>query len=174
MELCGRRLEKIITSAEISNRVKELAQEIDRDYDGERIHVIGVLSGALFFLSDLLREIKRPIELDFVRISSYGNQTEPITPELSNNINTPLEGRHVLLVEDIVDTGQTLSLIMERINRDGPSSVRVCVLIDKSERRIENVPVSYTGFTVKDGFVVGYGMDLGEKGRNLRDIYKVI
>lgn len=174
MELCGRRIEKIITSTEISNRVKELAQEINRDYDGKRIHVIGVLNGALIFLADLLREIKRPVELDFIRISSYGNLTESVIPELSNDITTPLEGRHVLVVEDIVDTGQTLSFIMERINRDAPSSARVCALIDKAERRKANVPLSYTGFTVNDGFVVGYGMDLGEEGRNLGDIYKVI
>jgi hypoxanthine phosphoribosyltransferase len=158
---------------EILVRVSELGKRIAEDYC-ERVPLfIGVLKGAFVFLADLIREFDFPLEIDFIRVSSYRSGTESKGIELIMDTSIPVEGRHVIVVDGIVDTGATLKFIVDRLKLKNLASLSVCALIDKKERREVEVKLDYVGFEIENGFVIGYGLDLDEKGRELRDIYLI-
>lgn len=164
-----------ISDGEIQRRVEALAAQISSDYRGRDLLLVGVLKGAFIFLADLVRRLEIPAEVDFIRIASYGASTESsggIT--LSKDLECPIDGREVLVVEDIVDTGVTMRWLIEHLQRRHPRTVKICALIDKYERRIAEVPVHYSGFRIPSGFVVGYGLDFAEKYRGLQGIYEVV
>ncbi|MEW8978432.1 MAG: hypoxanthine phosphoribosyltransferase [Symbiobacterium sp.] len=161
----------LITEAEIKAKVAELGAQISRDFAGKDLVVVGILKGAALFCSDLFRAITIPAELDFMRISSYGAATKSTgVHRVLLDLDYTLEGRHVLIVEDIVDTGLTIKFLKEYLSQRGPASLKVAALLDKPSRRKVPVTVDYCGFEVPDFFVVGNGLDFGEKYRNLRDI----
>ena len=161
----------IITRENIAQRVDELALQIRRDYKGKNPLLIGVLKGSFVFLSDLVRAMNIPAEIDFVRLASYGAGTENSGKiKLVKDIETPIKDRHVLVVEDIVDRGLTVRFLMDYLSFRQPASLKLCALFDKPSRRKVEVPIDYVGFTVPDAFVVGYGLDLGEKFRYLPDL----
>ena len=158
----------LFTQERLKSRVAEIAREIERDYEGREIMLISVLRGSFIFMADLCREIQLPCTLDFMSVSSYGTGTSSsgqvqITKDLSEDIT----GRHILVVEDILDSGNTLNYLLRILENRHPASVRLCALLDKPERRVKPVELHYRGFTVPDDFVVGYGLDYAEKYRNL-------
>ena len=162
--------EILISEAEIAARVRELGEEISRDYEGKELLLVGILKGAFVFLSDLARNISIPVSVDFVSISSYGDATKSTgIVKVTKDLDTPVEGKHVLVVEDIVDTGWTLkmSYLTESLHAGNAASVRVCTLLDKPDRRKVEIQLDYVGFVVPDRFVVGYGLDLDGLYRNL-------
>lgn len=158
----------------IQRRVRAIAAQVAEDYADTEPVVLGVLKGCFIFMSDLVRRLDLPLEIDFVRLSSYGaSDTSSGTVEMSTPPSLPLEGRPVLVVEDIVDTGLTLSWLREYLMSLGPSSVRFCVLVDKAERREVDFDADYVGFHVPNGFLVGYGLDYDERYRFLPGIYEI-
>ena len=163
----------IFKKDEIQRQVSRVAESISTDYQGNELVLIGVLKGAFLFLADLARQLKlEKIKIDFIQASSYGADTvssEKIV--LKKDIDVDIRGKDVLLVEDIVDTGLTLAHLIEHLQGFGPNSVRVCAMVDKSERRKTAVKVDYAGTVVKEGFLVGYGLDYAEDYRNLPEIY---
>ena len=166
--------EEVVSKKDIARRVKELGQAITRDYSGRRLVVIGILNGAFIFLADLVREIELPIEIDFIRVSSYGSSTcSSGAIQCSKDTELELAGKDILLVEDIVDTGRTLACLRELLAARKVESVRICALIDKQERRTVEVTVDYVGFVVPEGFLVGYGLDHAEQHRHYPAIYKL-
>ncbi|HEY3366894.1 MAG TPA: hypoxanthine phosphoribosyltransferase [Symbiobacteriaceae bacterium] len=161
----------LISEAEIQERIKVLGAQISREYAGKDLVVVGILKGASLFTSDLFRSITIPAELDFMRISSYGAATKSTgVHRVLLDLDYTLEGRHVLISEDIVDTGLTIKFLREYLSQRGPASLRTATLLDKPSRRKVEVPIDYRGFEVPDYFVVGNGLDYAEKYRNLRDI----
>jgi len=155
----------------IERRVRELAGEITRDYAGREILIVGVLKGAFVFMADLVRALGIPCSVDFVRLASYGaGSASSGHVSITKDLETPIEGRDVLIVEDIVDTGITLSRLLEVLRGRRPASLRVCVFLDKLARRRVPFAADYVGFTISDGFVVGYGLDYNEKYRFLPDV----
>jgi hypoxanthine phosphoribosyltransferase len=158
----------LITSEEIGMRVRELGQQITNDYAGKDILMIGVLRGAVIFMSDLARAIKRPIDIDFMAISSYGLATNSSgVVRIMKDLDEVVEGRHLLIVEDIIDSGLTLNYLVENLKSRQPASIRICTLLSKPDRRKVDVQVDYNGFIIPDYFVVGYGLDFAGKYRNL-------
>ncbi|MCD6153049.1 MAG: hypoxanthine phosphoribosyltransferase [Syntrophobacterales bacterium] len=158
----------------IEKRVNELAETISRDYEGREIVFVCVLKGAFIFLADLTRQLKVPHVVDFVRLASYGSGTVSsgkIT--ITKDIETSIEGRDVVIVEDIIDTGITMDFLKDRLKKSNPNSLKICALLDKEERREVKVDVDYVGFTIEDKFIVGYGLDFDEKFRCLPDIYVI-
>ena len=158
----------LFTEQELKDRVAEIAAQIDRDYAGKEPMLISVLRGSFIFMADLCRAIDLPCTLDFMSVSSYGKGTTSsgqvqITKDLSEDIT----GRHVIVVEDILDSGNTLSYLLKILQHRHPASIRLCTLLDKPDRRVKPVEVHYSGFTIPDAFVVGYGLDYAEKYRNL-------
>lgn len=163
-------LEARFSEAEIHAAVQRMARQISEDLRGERPLVVGILKGCLVFLADLLRELEIPFELDFVRARSYGAGTKSAgAVEITKDVETNLEGRHVLVVEDIADTGLTMDVVVERIKAGRPASVRRCALLVREGCE----PPEYMGMTVGPGFVVGYGIDYAEEYRGLRDIWAI-
>ncbi|MBA1334609.1 MAG: Hypoxanthine-guanine phosphoribosyltransferase [Firmicutes bacterium] len=163
--------EVLISEKEIQERVKELGQEITRDYKGKDLVVVGVLKGAVLFLGDLVKNISMPLTIDFIAVSSYGNSTTTSgVVRILKDLDNSIEGMDVLVVEDIIDSGLTLSYLYENLKSRGPNSVKICTLLDKPERRKVNVKVDYIGFVIEDEFVVGYGLDYAEKYRNLPEV----
>jgi len=161
----------LISEEEIQKRTRELGAQISKDYAGKDLVVIGILKGAALFTSDLFRSITVPAELDFMRISSYGASTKSTgVHRVLLDLDYTLDGRHVLIVEDIVDTGLTIKFLLEYLGQRGPESLQVATLLDKPSRRKVTVPIHYRGFEVPDEFVCGNGLDYAEKYRNLRDI----
>lgn len=161
----------LVSEAEMQAKIQELGAQISQDYAGKDLVVVGILKGAALFTSDLFRAITIPAELDFMRISSYGASTKSTgVHRVLLDLDYTLEGRHVLIVEDIVDTGLTIKFLKEYLSQRGPASLKVASLLDKPSRRSVDVTVDYRGFEVPDFFVVGNGLDFGEKYRNLRDI----
>lgn len=162
-------IETILFSAEeIQKRVKTLGKEISQDYAGQDILLINVLRGGVIFLSDLIRHIEIPVSVDFMAISSYGSSTESLgVVKLLKDLEESIENRHVLIVEDIIDTGLTLRYLMKNLKNREPASLAVCTLLDKPARRIVDTEIDYKGFEVPDVFVVGYGLDYNQKYRNL-------
>ena len=161
-------LEVLLSQEQIQARVRELGEEISRDYQGKDLLLLAVLKGAAVFLADLLREIRGTVTYDFMATSSYGTDTTSSgVVRLLKDVDEGLAGRHVLIVEDIVDTGLTLSYLVEVLSQREPASLRVCTLLDKPARRVQPVQIHYCGFTIPDRFVVGYGLDYDEQYRNL-------
>ncbi len=168
------RLRKIIDAAEIDRAVRRIARQVNRDYRRETPVLVGVLKGSFMFLADLVRRLRIPAEIEFVRVASYGPKTEPAAEiRLTKDVELPLEGRHVLIVEDITDTGFTLRFLLDHLKSKGASSVKTCVLLDKPSRRKVIVPIDYVGFTVPDTFVVGYGIDWNEQHRQRPSVYRI-
>jgi hypoxanthine phosphoribosyltransferase len=159
--------EVLVSEAEIRAKVIELGRRISSDFEGQDIVLVGLLRGAIVFLSDLMRTIDVPVLLDFIGISSYGDSTESGAVRLVMDLETDIAGRHVVVVEDIVDTGKTLFYLMENLRARQPASLRVCALLDKPDRRQVPIDVDYVGFEIPDKFVVGYGLDFAEGYRNL-------
>ena len=161
-------LETLITAEAIQARIKELGAEISRDYAGRNPLLIGVLKGAFIFLSDLMRSIEIPLGIEFIAISSYGAEMRTSGEvRILKDLDVPVEGRHILVVEDIVDTGLTLSYLLANLKSRGAETVKLAALLDKFERREKEVPIDYLGFTIPNKFVVGYGLDFAERYRNL-------
>ena len=160
-----------ISEEEIKKRVRELAAEISRDYRGKRPLLVGILKGAFIFLADLIRELEIEAEVDFLAVSSYGKATETSGEvKILKDLSESIEGRDVIIVEDIVDTGLTLKYLYDLLSTRKPNSLKICAFLDKKERRIVEVPVHYTGFEVPDRFLVGYGLDFAERYRQLKYI----
>ena len=160
--------EILIDEAAIGAKVRELGARIASDYGGKDLVLVSILKGALPFLADLMRQIPIPLSLDFLEISSYGEGTETSgVVRILKDLAQPIEGRDVLVVEDILDTGNTLAFVVDHLRSQRPSSVRLCTLLDKPARRIVPIQVDHKGFEIADRFVVGYGLDYGERYRNL-------
>jgi len=158
----------LFTREKIQKRVRELADEISKDYFGREIFTVGVLKGAFVFLSDLIRYLKVPLSLDFIAIASYGDSTSSSgVVKLLKDLDTEVESRHVLVVEDIVDTGLTLNYLVKILSTRHPATLRVCTLLDRPSRRKVKVDLHYVGFSIPDVYVVGYGLDFSQKYRNL-------
>ena len=156
---------------EIRSRVAELAAEIRGDYQGKNPLLLGVLKGSFVFMADLVRELEMPVEVEFIRLSSYRNSTQTSGKiRVVQGIRRPIEGRHVLVVEDIVDTGLTVKFLFEYLHKRKPLSLKLCTLFNKPSRRVSEVTIDYLGFTIPDAFVVGYGLDWDEKFRYLPDL----
>jgi len=158
----------MISEEEVNARIAEIAAQINEDFKGEEILAVGILRGGAYFCTELTKRITVPVILDFMEASSYGMGTESsgkvnITKDLIEDI----EGKNVIIVEDIIDTGRTLSLLLENLRARGPKSLKLCTLLDKPERRVVNVTVDYNGFVIPNKFVIGYGMDFEQKYRNL-------
>jgi hypoxanthine phosphoribosyltransferase len=163
--------EILIPRQQIRKAVSRLAKRIRRDYEGKNPVIISVLKGSAVFFADLIREINMPLQTEFVQVSSYGSSKETSGQvKIVHRLRTPIKNRHVLVVEDIVDTGLTLSYLMKYLSRKKPASLRLCALTDKPSRRKIPVKIDYLGFTVPDKFVVGYGIDFNEEFRYLPDI----
>lgn len=161
----------LFTREEISAAVERLAAEIEKDYPGKNLLLIGVLKGAFIFLADLVRHLGLPLEIDFVSLSSYGSGTESSGKiRVEQELRTPVRGLDVLVVEDIVDTGLTTSFLLDYLHKRKPASLKLCALTDKSSRRLTPVTIDYLGFTVPNKFLVGYGLDRNQKFRNLPHI----
>jgi len=160
--------EVLIDQETLSSRVAELGAEVSCDYEGRDLLLIGVLKGAVFFMADLMRHITVPCEVDFMAISSYGDSTDTSgIVRILKDLDINIEGRDVLVVEDIIDSGLTLSYLMRNLESREPASLEICALMTKPSRRQIDVPVRYIGFEIPDRFVVGYGLDLAERYRNL-------
>nr|WP_231699432.1 hypoxanthine phosphoribosyltransferase [Limnochorda pilosa] len=160
--------EILIDEQQIARRVAELGEQISRDYAGRPLALICILRGAVLFVADLLRAIRVPVTIDFMAISSYGNEAHSSgVVRILKDLDDPIEGKDVLIVEDIIDSGLTLAYLLENLRSRRPNSLEICVLLDKQVPRQVELPVRYTGFTIPDAFVVGYGLDYAEKYRNL-------
>ncbi len=158
----------LFTEEEVNARIREMGEQISKDYEGKSLHLVGILKGATFFACELAKRITVPVTIDFMSVSSYGDATESSgVVKITKDLDEPLEGKDVLVVEDIVDTGNTLSYLLDNLQKRGSSSVRLCSLLNKPDRRIKEVNVDYTGFVIPDAFVVGYGLDYAQKYRNL-------
>lgn len=160
--------EVLFSEEQLAARVKEIAKQIEQDYQGKEIMLISVLRGSFVFMADLCRHIDLPCTIDFMAVSSYGKGTSSsgqvqITKDLSSDIS----GKDIIVVEDILDSGNTLSYLLRLLEQRHPASIRLCTLLDKPERRVKHVDVHYSGFTIPDAFVVGYGLDYAEEYRNL-------
>ena len=166
------RLKIIINCDEIAQAIKRLAFEIRRDYQNKQPLLIGVLKGSVIFMSDLVRQLDLPLELDFIRLSSYGAARESSGKvSVVQGVKTPVKGRDILVIEDIVDTGITISFLLDYLKKKRPASLKLCTLTDKPSRRRVPVSIDYRGFTVPNKFIVGYGLDLDQRFRNLPHIY---
>ena len=160
--------EILVQQDELAHRVDVLGEQISADYAGRSVLLVGVLKGAMFFLSDLMRRLDVECEVDFMAVASYGSSTDSSgVVRILKDLDAPIEGRDLLIVEDIVDSGLTLSYLLRTLNARGPASVEVCALLTKPERRKVDLPIRYTGFEIPDKFVIGYGLDHAERYRNL-------
>jgi len=160
----------LIKEEDIKKKIKELGKEINRDYKNKNPILIGVLKGAFIFMADLLRELEIPVEIDFLGISSYEGKRSSGIVRITQDLSLNIEGRDVILIEDIIDTGRTIEYILKNLKTRNPSSIAVCTLLNKKESRIVEVPLTYVGFNIPSVFVVGYGLDYENRYRNLRDI----
>ncbi len=160
--------EVLVSAEDLQRRVAELGEEISRDYAGRSLLLVGVLKGAVFFLSDLMRYIEVPVEVDFMAVASYGSATDSSgVVRILKDLDASIEGRDVLIVEDIVDSGLTLQYLMRNLGSRNPRTLEVCALLTKPERRKVDLPTRYVGFEIANRFVVGYGLDYAERHRNL-------
>ncbi len=156
-----------LTPRQIRQKVRRIARCIERDYAGEVPHLVTVMKGGLFFLTDLARELRIPHTLDFLAITSYGAPSHSGEVRLTKDLDEPIAGRHVIVVEDILDTGLTLAYILKNLERRKPASLKVCVLLDRPYRRLIDIPIDYKGFDAPDEFLVGYGLDWRQQYRSL-------
>ncbi len=171
VERCLSKLNTIITSDQIEAKIADLAVRISGDYRDKNPVLVGVLKGSFIFLADIVRALNIPLRIDFIGVSSYGGQTESSGQlELLQDLKTSVTGMDVLVIEDIVDTGLSLNYVLNMLHQKTPASVKVCTLLDKPSKRKITVPIDYSGFTIPDKFVVGYGLDFDEQYRYLSDI----
>ena len=158
----------LINEADVDKRIAELGEQISRDYAGRSVHLISILRGGVFFTCELAKRITVPVSIDFMSVSSYGMDTKSSgVVKVVKDLDDSITDKDVIVVEDIVDSGRTLSYLLETLQRKGPKSLALCTLLDKPERRVVEVKVDYTGFQIEDKFVVGYGLDYAQKYRNL-------
>ncbi len=158
----------MIPEDKVDARIKEIGEEISKQYEGEEVHLICVLRGGSFFMCELAKRITVPVTLDFMSVSSYGMDTKSSgVVKIVKDLDDSIKGKNVIVVEDVVDSGRTLSYLLDMLKDRGPKSLRLCTLLDKPERRVVQVHVDYTGFEIPDEFVVGYGLDYAQKYRNL-------
>lgn len=158
----------MISEEDIDKRIAEMAKQISEDYAGRQIHMICVLKGGVFFMTELAKRITVPVSLDFMCAKSYGDSTiSSGTLKITKDLDDPIEGKDVLVVEDIIDTGNTLTALMNYLANSGVASLKLCTLLDKPDRRVKEIESDYVGFTIPDAFVVGYGLDYAQKYRNL-------
>ena len=158
----------LIGEKEVDGRIEEIGKQISKAYEGKCVHMICVLKGSVFFACELAKRITVPVTLDFMSVSSYGDDTKSSgVVKIIKDLDEPLEGKDVLIVEDIIDSGRTLSYLIEILKQRHPASLQLCTLLDKPERRVREVHVDYTCFNIPDEFVVGYGLDYAQKYRNL-------
>ena len=163
------RIRVLLTEEEVDKRINEVAAKISEDYAGKQVHMICILKGGVFFTCELAKRMTVPVSLDFMSVSSYGSGTKSSgVVKIIKDLDEPLEGKEVIIVEDIIDSGRTLAYLMEILKQRNPRSIELCTLLDKPERRVKKqVQVKYTCFTIPDEFVVGYGLDYDQKYRNL-------
>ena len=153
---------------EVTARIQEIADQINRDFEGKEVHLIGILRGGSFFMCDLAKRITVPVTIDFMSASSYGMSTASSgVVKIVKDLEEPILGRNVIVVEDIIDTGRTLSYLLEMLRERGPESLKLCTLLNKPDRRVVDVNIDYNGYTIPDEFVVGYGLDYAQRYRNL-------
>ena len=162
------KVRELISEADVEAKIAELGAQISKDYEGESVFLLCILKGGVFFTTELAKRITVPVSLDFMSVSSYGAETESSgVVRIIKDLDTSIEGKNVLVVEDIIDTGRTLAYLLENLKHRNPKSLKLCALLDKPERRVSDVAVDYKGFEIPDEFVVGYGMDYDQKYRNL-------
>jgi hypoxanthine phosphoribosyltransferase len=162
------RIRVMLTEDEVDARIKNIGEQISKDYEGKSVHLICVLKGGSFFMCELAKRITVPVTFDFMSVSSYGGDTKSSgIVKIVKDLDESIKGKDVIIVEDIVDSGRTLSYLMEMLGQRGPKSLRLCTLLDKPDRRVVDVKVDYTGFAIPDEFVVGYGLDYDQRYRNL-------
>ena len=162
------RIRVMIPEAEVDAKIGELGKKISEDYAGKQVHLICILKGSVFFMCELAKRITVPVSLDFMSVSSYGDGTKSSgIVKIAKDLDETLEGKHVIVIEDIIDSGRTLSYLMEVLGKRNPRSLKLCTLLDKPDRRVTEVQVDYVGFEIPDEFVVGYGLDYAQKYRNL-------
>jgi hypoxanthine phosphoribosyltransferase len=160
--------EVLVGSEDLHRRVEELAAEIDRDYEGRDLVLVGVLKGAVMFMADLMRQLSAPCEVDFMAVSSYGSATDSSgVVRILKDLDTAIDGRDVLIVEDIIDSGLTLHYLLKNLRARDPRSLEVCALLTKPDRRRVELPIRYVGFEIADRFAIGYGLDYAQRYRNL-------
>ncbi len=158
----------LISEEKVNARIMELAEQINKDYEGKSIHLICILKGSIFFSCDLAKRLTMPLSFDFMSVSSYGNETVSSgRVKIVKDLDESIQGQHVLIVEDIIDSGRTLAYLMDLLSTRSPESIQICTLLDKPDRRVSDVKVKYVGFEIPDEFVVGYGLDYSQKYRNL-------
>ncbi len=158
----------MIPEEEVDAKIRQIGEQISKDYAGKQVHLVCVLKGGSFFMCELAKRITVPVSLDFMSVSSYGSETKSSgVVRIVKDLDEPLKGKNVIVIEDIVDSGRTLSYLMEMLKDRGPESIKLCTLLDKPDRRVIDVHVDYTGFEIPDEFVVGYGLDYDQKYRNL-------
>ena len=158
----------LLTEEEVDKRINEVAEQINKDYAGKSVHLICILKGGVFFTCELAKRLNMPVSMDFMSVSSYGAGTVSSgVVRIIKDLDEPLEGKNVLIVEDIIDSGNTLYYLMDVLQRRKPASLHLCTLLDKPERRVKDVKVDYVGFNIPDEFVVGYGLDYAQRYRNL-------
>lgn len=158
----------LLSEEEVNVKINQVANQISKDYEGKEIHLLCVLKGGVFFMCELAKRITVPVSMDFMALSSYGNGTESSgNIKVKKELDESIEGKEVLIVEDIVDSGRTLSYLVEELGKRNPTSIRLCTLLDKPERRVVDIHADYTCFEIPDEFVVGYGLDYAQRYRNL-------
>lgn len=162
------RIRELISEEDVAKKIAEIGAQISRDYAGESVYLLCILKGGVFFTTELAKHITVPVNIDFMSVSSYGGETTSSgIVRIVKDLDTPIEGKNVLIAEDIIDTGRTLAYLMEHLKQRKPKSLKLCTLLDKPERRVSDVKVDYTGFEIPDEFVVGYGLDYDQRYRNL-------
>ena len=158
----------LVPEEDVAKRIKELGEQISKDYAGKQVHLICVLKGGVFFMCELAKRITVPVSMDFMSVSSYGDGTKSSgVVKIAKDLDETLEGKNVLIVEDIIDSGRTLYYLMDILSKRNPKSMKLCTLLDTPERRVKDVKVDYVGFNIPDEFVVGYGLDYAQRYRNL-------
>lgn len=158
----------LLSEEEVDAKIREMGEQISKDYEGKEVHLICVLRGGSFFMCELAKRITVPVSIDFMSVSSYGGDTKSCgVVKIVKDLDETIKGKHVIVIEDIVDSGRTLSYLMEMLKEREPASLALCTLLDKPDRRVVDVNVDYTGFVIPDEFVVGYGLDYAQRYRNL-------
>lgn len=161
-------IRELVSEKAVDERIVELGKQISKDYEGKQVHLICVLKGGVFFMCELAKRISVPVSMDFMSVSSYGDDTKSSgVVKIVKDLDEAIEGKDVLIVEDIIDSGRTLYYLIDILKKRNPKSVHLCILLDKPERRVKDVKVDYVGFNIPDEFVVGYGLDYAQKYRNL-------
>ena len=164
----GDKIRVMYSEEEVDKRIRELGEQISKRYEGKTVHMICVLKGGVFFMCELAKRITVPVSLDFMSVSSYGSDTKSSgVVKIIKDLDEPLEGKNVIIVEDIIDSGRTLAYLIEVLKQRNPKNIELCTLLDKPDRRVVDVDVEYVGFQIEDKFVVGYGLDYDQKYRNL-------